>query len=101
MHDWALPFAYKDYKNDFGFLLELCKSLPIHLRNVQLLMTEIYKAKCSLNPPCMKDVFMKRNISYSLRHGDDALMPKVRTTSVGVESITYLGNRLWQHVPLR
>ena len=49
-----------------------------------------------LNPSFMKDIFMQRNISYSLRHGDDAQLPKVQTTSFGVESIAYLGNKLWQ-----
>ena len=47
----------------------------------------------------MKDIFMQRNISYNLRHGNDAQLPKVRTTSFGVESITYLGNKLWQFLP--
>ena len=71
----------------------------IHVRNLQLLMTEIYKTKCGLNPPFMKEIFMQRNIGYSLRHGDDAQLPKVRTTSFGVESIAYLGNKLCQILP--
>ena len=49
-----------------------------------------------LNPPFMKEMFMQRNISYSLRRGGDAQLSKVRTTSFGVESIAYLGNKLWQ-----
>ena len=99
IHKRALRIAYKDYENDFGFLLEQSKSVPIHVRNLQLLMTEIYKTKCGLNPPFMKEIFMQRNIGYSLRHGDDAQLPKVRTTSFGVESIAYLGNKLWQILP--
>ena len=99
IHERALRIAYKDYENDFGFLLEQSKSVPIHIRNIQLLITEIYKTKCGLNPPFMKEIFMQRNISYSLRHGDDAQLPKVRTTSFGVESISYLGNKLWQNLP--
>ena len=91
--------AVDDVENDFGFLLEQSKSVPIHVRNLQLLMTEIYKTKCGLNPPFMKEIFMQRNIGYSLRHGDDAQLPKVRTTSFGVESIAYLGNKLWQILP--
>ena len=94
----ALRIACKDYENDFGFLLEQSKSVPIHLRNLQLLMTEIYKTKCGLNPPFMYDIFMQ-NISYSLRHDDDAQLSFVRTTSFGVESIAYLGNKLWQNLP--
>ena len=101
IHERALRIAYKDYENDFGFLLEQSKSVPIHVRNLQLLMTEIYKTKCGLNPPFMKEIFMQRNIGYSLRHGDDAQLPKVPTTSFGVESIAYLGNKLWQILPQR
>ena len=71
----------------------------MHVRNLQLLMSEIYKTKCSLNPPFVKDIFLQRNIRYSLRHGDDAQQPKVRTMTFGVESITYLGNKLWQNLP--
>ena len=56
IHERALRIAYKDYENDFGFLLEQSKSVPIHVRNLQLLMTEIYKTKCGLNPPFMKEI---------------------------------------------
>ena len=71
--------------------LEQPKSVPIHVRNLQLLMTEMCGTRCSLNPPIMKDIFLQRNLSYSLRHGDDTQLPKVQTTSFGVESIPYLG----------
>ena len=95
----ALRIAYKDYRSDFGLLLEQTKSVPIHVRNLQLLMTEMYKTKSDLNPPFMKDIFMERNISYNLRHGSDAQLPKVRTTSFGIETTVYLGNKLWQLIP--
>ena len=98
IHERALRIAHKDYENDFGFLLEQSNSVPIHVRNLQLLMTEIYKTKGGLIPPFMKQIFMQRNISYSLRYGD-AQVPNVRTTSFGVESIAYLGNKLWQILP--
>ena len=62
-------------------------------------MTEFYKAKGGLNPRFMKDIFMQRNISHSLKHGNDAQLPKVRMASFGVEPIAYLGNKLCQHLP--
>ena len=85
----------------FWLLLEQSKSVPVHVRNLQLLITEIYETKCGLNPPFMKDIFMQRNISFSavkVRHGDDTQLPKVRTTSFGVEFIAHLGNKLWQNL---
>ena len=82
------------------FRLEQTNSVPIHVRNLQLLMTEIYKTKFDLNPPFMKEIFLERNISYDLRRGNDAQLPKVLNTSFGIESITHLGNTLWQQLPL-
>ena len=90
IHERALRIACKDYENDFGFRLEQSKSVPIHVRNLQLLMTEIYIKKCGLNLPFMKEIFMQRNIGYSLRHGDDAQLPKVRTTSLDLSPLLTL-----------
>ena len=99
VHERALCIAYKDHRNDFGYLLEQSNSVPIRVRNLQLLMTEIFKTKSHLNPPFMKDIFQERNMNYNLRHGNDAQVPKVRTTSFGIETIAYLGSRLWQLLP--
>ena len=47
----------------------------------------------------MRDMFQKRNMNYNLRHGNDAQLPKVRTTSFCIENIAYLGSTLWQLLP--
>ena len=57
----VLRIAYKDYRSDFAFLMELTKSVAIHVRNLQLLMREMYDIKSDLNPSFMQDFFMKRN----------------------------------------
>ena len=95
VHERALRTAYKDHRNDFAYLLEQSNSVPIHVRSLQLLMTEIFKTKSNLNLPFMKDIFQERNVNYSLRHGNDAQIPKVRTTSFGIETMNFLGSRLW------
>ena len=35
-------------------------------------------------------------MNYNLSHGNDAQVPKVRTTSFGIDTIAYLDSRLWQ-----
>ena len=99
VHERAQRIAYKDHGNDFGYHLEQSNSVPIHARNLLLLMTEIFKTKSHVNPRFMKGIFQERNMSYNLRHGNDAQVPKVRTTSFGMETIIYLGSRLWQLLP--
>ena len=56
VHERALRIVHKDYKKDFGPPLGPCNSMSIHIRNLQLLMTEIFKAKFDLNPRFMKDI---------------------------------------------
>ena len=98
-HERTLRISYKDHTNDFGYLLEQGNSVPIHVRNLQLLMMEIFKTKSHLYPPFMKDIFQERNVNYNLRHGNDAQLLKVQSTSFGIETINYLGSRLWQLLP--
>ena len=99
IHERALRFAYKDYQTDFESLLEQRNLVSIHVKNLQLLMTEIYKTKSGLSPPFMKDIFAERNSGYNLRHGNDSQLPKVHTTTHGIETISFLGNRLWSTLP--
>ena len=99
IHEIALRFAYKDYQTDFGSLLEQRSLVSIHVRNLQLLMTEIYKTRSGLCPPFMKDIFVDRNTGYDLRHGNDSQFPKVRTTKYGIETISFHGNRLLSTLP--
>ena len=99
IHDRALRFAYKDYQIDFESLLEQRNLVSIHVKNLQLLMTEIYKTKSGLSPPFMKDIFTERNTGYNLKHGNDSQIPKVHTTTYRIETISFLGNRLWSTLP--
>ena len=57
-------------------------------------MTEIYKTKYGLSPPFMKDIFAEQNTGYNLQHSDDSQLPKVHTTTYGIETISSLENRI-------
>ena len=46
----ALRFVYKDYNSSFDELLEKDNSYKIHDRNLQKLVTEIFKVKINLTP---------------------------------------------------
>ena len=98
-HEKALRIVYKDCKNDFVSLLRQSNLISIHVRNLQLLMTEIFKAKFDLNPLFMKDILIERSITYNIRHGNNTQLPKVRTTSFGVKTLANLGNEVWMYLP--
>ena len=48
----------------------------------------------------LKDMLVRARLSsYNLRHGNDSQIPKVHTTTHGIETISFLGNRLWSTLP--
>ncbi len=52
--------VYKDDESNFEELLSANESVTIHQRNLQVLMTEIFKTKNGLSPLFMTDIFKER-----------------------------------------
>ena len=50
LHERALRIAYKDFCSSFATLLEKDRSGTIHEKNLQLLMTETFKAINAQSP---------------------------------------------------
>ena len=53
IHERSLRISYKDQKTRYHNLLETHNGLMIHQRNLQVLMTEIYKIVDGVAPPIM------------------------------------------------
>ena len=62
-------------------------------------MIEMFKTEESINPPFMKEIFCQRAVTYNLRNNNEFLLPRLRTTSYGPETIKYRGQRLWLSLP--
>ena len=56
IHKRALRITYKDSQSDLNTLLAKDNSVSVHHRNLQLLITEVYKTQANLNPPFMKNL---------------------------------------------
>ena len=56
LHGKALRLTYQNRNLSFDELLKLDKSVSIHYRNLQYLLTEIHKVKMGLSPPIMNDI---------------------------------------------
>ena len=82
--------AYRDIGSSFDQLLVIDNSVSIHQRNLQLLLTEIYKTKIKLNPSIMKDIFIEKTSTYTLRDHNGFMVPRVNTTAIGIETIRYI-----------
>ena len=57
IHEWSISISYKDQKTSYNNLLGTHNELSIHQRNLQVLMTEIYKIVNGVAPPIMNSLF--------------------------------------------
>ena len=99
IHERTLRIAKKDYESSFNTLLEKDHSVSIHAKNLQTLMTEMFKTMENINLPSMKETSYHRAVTYNLRNNNEFLLPRVRTTSYRSETIKYRGQRLWLSLP--
>ena len=67
VHERALKLIYQDNSN-FEVLLEKQHDFSIHQRNLQVLMTEIYKIVNGIAPPIMNSLFTFRLNQHNLRN---------------------------------
>ena len=58
-----LRLTYKEYQFSFKELLEKDHSVTIHHKNLQVLVTEIFKVKNDLVPKIMKNVLGLKELS--------------------------------------
>ena len=71
----------------------------IHHRNLQILAIEIYKALNNLSSALMSELFTPKNIKYNLRKGTTLVSNNVRTTTYGLNSVSYLAPKIWEQIP--
>ena len=95
IHEKALRLVYKDKTNlSLDDLLKKDKSVSIHQRNLQILATEIYKARNDLGPEIMKDIFHSVQKPQNLRNDSTLQRRRNRIAYFGTESISSLAPKI-------
>ena len=90
LHQSCLRIVYNDKKLTYENLLVRDKSVTVHVRNLEILVTEIFKVHRDLSPPISKERFNKRTLSYELGHPSQFTIPRIESVYNGYESIAYL-----------
>ena len=99
LHERVVRVVYRDYKATFSELLSKDKSVTIHQRNLQLLVTEMFKTKNELNPKIMEEIFTFKDVDYNLRNNTPLKISNVKTVYYWTESLTNLGIKIWNLLP--
>ena len=98
IHENALRIVYRDFKLSFQELLIEDNSLNIHHRNLQKLVTKIFKVKNGLSLELINDVFEFIEKPYSLRTSSHFRSRRIRAIKYGIDTHFYLGSKLWNFV---
>ena len=100
IHHRALSIVYRDNTSSFDTLLEKSGTVSIHHRNIQSLAIEIFKSLNNLSPSLMSELFKVKETKYDLRTGNQLKSNVPRTTSYGIDSVSYLASKIWSQVPI-
>ena len=95
----VLRIVYKDYVSTFAQLLEKDSSMSIHIRNLQVLVTDIFKGRSNILLPIAQNSFRTTEPAYSLRSDTIFESRSIQAQRYGIESLTEIGPKIWSQVP--
>ena len=100
IHERALRITYQDNVSTFEELLNKDNSVSIHHRNLQVLATEMFKIHRGLSPEILRETFMPKTSLYNLGRNDTFKKRKVHSVYHGTKSLSFLGPKIWDIVPV-
>ena len=96
IHDRCLQIVYNDKQSSFNESLEIDGSVLIHMRNIHILATKMYKLINKISPPIMNRVFkLNSDIRYNLRQILQFSRSQVRSVYHRTEITSYLKPKMW------
>ena len=122
LHERALSISYVDYLTNFEELLEKDNIIPIYKPNLRIVATKMYKISSNLSPLSMKNMMTEKKVDLTIRDQRLRLrrikltvpnapknvtkcnvkcneIPSTKTVLYGLESIRYLGPKIWYLIP--
>ena len=99
LHERCLRLIYNDKKSSFEDLIEKDGPDSIHYRNRRTLDVELFKVFKGLSPVIFAKTFPVRQQSqYNRRNYSYFAMPCAKTVNHGLESLSYIGSKLWDSI---
>ena len=82
-------------------LLEMANESTIHIRNLNFLLTEVYKFFNGLSPTIINEVFQTNYCTYDLRNPRILASKHKSTIKYGINIIVFKSPQIWQNIPLK
>ena len=100
IHERALRIKNQDHNSTFEELNAKEGSFKIHDRNLQRLLTEIFKVKMKLAPEIMNEVFDIIESPYPLRNELILKSQNIRTVRYGIETAAFVSSSISNYMPI-
>ena len=99
IHERALRLVYQNNLS-FSELLNLGNFVTVYQKNLQVLVTEIYKVRNGIAPEIMKYIFELQNLSYNLRSACNQFRREnIKTIRYGLQSVINFEPKIEKLVP--
>ena len=99
VHKRALRAIHGLFYLDFIELLSIENTVNLHVKHLQILMTETYKSLNNNSPLIICDLFHLKNIPYGLRNKELLIIPPANTITYGTNSLLFKASILWNSLP--
>ena len=99
LHERALWLVYNHKNSSFRELLKRDKSVTIHERNIQELLTETFKVKSGVAPEIMTEILKFKDHSYDLRNNNCMERRIIKSCKYDSETVLNLGAKVWDILP--
>ena len=93
LHERCLHMVYSDKTSSFEKLSGTGRSVPIHIRILLILVTEIFKVSKDLPSTIFSEFFSKRSVQYNLRHASEFSVSNIESTFHVRESMSFQDQR--------
>ena len=93
----VLRFLLNGYEIDYKTLLNKCNNCTIEVRRLRTLASETFKTLNDLNPPFMKNLFAKQEVSN--RRKNNLEIPNRNSVKYRDNSIRSLETHVWSSLP--
>ena len=99
LHERALRLVCNNKSSYFWELLERDNSVTIHEKNIQVLLTEIFKVKRGAAAGIITEIFKFKNHSYDVRKNNCLERRLIKSCKYGSETVSNLRAKLWDIQP--
>ena len=99
IHHRALSVVYQNFNSSLLDLLSFSHGVTLHVSFIRKLLQEIFKFVNGLGPSFMSELFVPKFSGYTLRRGQQLVLPPTKTVKFGMHSLSFVGSLIWDRLP--